>query len=65
MTKFRDIFVFFFQEQAELKQEQEKERHKRSEEKFKEWLVKANEKSKATPTSPCYPTSKVIPVFSE
>uniref|UniRef100_A0A3Q1IYL2 Coiled-coil domain-containing protein n=1 Tax=Anabas testudineus TaxID=64144 RepID=A0A3Q1IYL2_ANATE len=37
--------------------EQEKERHKRAEEKFKDWLTKANEKSRASPKSPCYPTS--------
>ncbi|XP_026221449.1 coiled-coil domain-containing protein 34 [Anabas testudineus] len=44
-------------EEAVLKQEQEKERHKRAEEKFKDWLTKANEKSRASPKSPCYPTS--------
>ncbi|KAF1387071.1 hypothetical protein PFLUV_G00101470 [Perca fluviatilis] len=44
-------------EKAVLKEEQEKERHKRAEEKFKEWLAKANEKSRASPKSPCYPTS--------
>uniref|UniRef100_A0A7N6A1X6 Coiled-coil domain-containing protein n=1 Tax=Anabas testudineus TaxID=64144 RepID=A0A7N6A1X6_ANATE len=50
-------------EEAVLKQEQEKERHKRAEEKFKDWLTKANEKSRASPKSPCYPTSKVISVI--
>ncbi|XP_038561491.1 coiled-coil domain-containing protein 34 [Micropterus salmoides] len=44
-------------EEAALKEEQEKERRKRAEEKFKEWLAKANDKSRATPKSPCYPTS--------
>lgn len=62
MTKFWEMF-FFFQDQAALRQEQEKERHKRAEEKFKEWLAKANEKSRASPKSPCYPTSKVISVI--
>nr|XP_020469477.1 coiled-coil domain-containing protein 34-like isoform X1 [Monopterus albus] len=44
-------------EQVALKEEQEKERHKRADKKFKEWLAKANEKSRASPKSPCYPTS--------
>ncbi|KAL6107040.1 ccdc34 [Pungitius sinensis] len=44
-------------EAAALKEEQERERHKRAEEKFKDWLAKANKKSRATPKSPCYPTS--------
>lgn len=45
--------------------EQEEERRKRAEERFKEWLAKANEKSRASPKSPCYPTSKVISVIWE
>ncbi|KAG8012497.1 Coiled-coil domain-containing protein 34 [Nibea albiflora] len=45
------------QEEAALKAEQEKERRRRAEEKFKEWLAKANEKSRASPRSPNYPTS--------
>ncbi|XP_037623843.1 coiled-coil domain-containing protein 34 [Sebastes umbrosus] len=44
-------------EEAALKKEQEKERHKRAQEKFKDWLANANEKSRASPKSPCYPTS--------
>nr|XP_046249972.1 coiled-coil domain-containing protein 34 isoform X2 [Scatophagus argus] len=44
-------------EEAALKLEQEKERRKRAEEKFREWLAKANEKSRASPKSPCCPTS--------
>ncbi|KAM7396451.1 hypothetical protein PAMP_019488 [Pampus punctatissimus] len=44
-------------EEATLKEEQERERRKRAEEKFKEWLARANEKSRASPKSPCYPTS--------
>ncbi|XP_044047845.1 coiled-coil domain-containing protein 34 isoform X2 [Siniperca chuatsi] len=44
-------------EEAALRGEQEKERRKRAEEKFKKWLAKANDKSRASPKSPCYPTS--------
>ncbi|KAK2842027.1 hypothetical protein Q5P01_012227 [Channa striata] len=43
--------------QAALEEEWKKERHKRAEEKFKQWLAKSNEKSRASPMSPCYPTS--------
>lgn len=54
------INVFLWQEEAALKEEQERERRKRAEEKFNEWLEKNNEKSKASPKSPCSPTSKAI-----
>lgn len=43
-----------------MKEEQEKERRRRAQEKFKEWLSKANEKSKSSPKSPCYQKGKVI-----
>lgn len=36
------------------------ERRRRAEEKFKEWLAKANEKSKASPKKPSYPSSMFI-----
>ena len=38
-----------------MKADQERERHQRAEEKFKEWLARANEKSRANPKSPCHP----------
>ncbi|XP_039988769.1 coiled-coil domain-containing protein 34 isoform X2 [Xiphias gladius] len=44
-------------EEATVKEEQEKERRRKAEEKFKDWLAKANERSRASPKSPCYPTS--------
>ncbi|XP_035520630.1 coiled-coil domain-containing protein 34 [Morone saxatilis] len=44
-------------EEAALKEQQEKERRTRAEERFKEWVAKANEKCRASPKSPCYPTS--------
>ncbi|KAM6936900.1 coiled-coil domain-containing protein 34 [Xenentodon cancila] len=44
-------------EESTLKEEQERERRRRAEEKFKEWLANSNEKSRASPKSPFYPTS--------
>ncbi len=52
--------LLFWQEEAALKMEQEKERRKRAEEKFKEWLAKANEKDRAGAKSPHYPTSRSL-----
>lgn len=48
------------QEQLALKEVQEKERREKAEEKFKEWLTKANGKSRASPKSPCYTPSRDI-----
>lgn len=53
-----DGSIFSRQEEAALKEEQKREHRKRAEEKFKEWLTKANEKSKASPQTPCSPSSK-------
>lgn len=54
-------FSFFSgQEKAALKEEQDRERRKRAEEKFKEWLAKANEKSRDAPKTPCSSTSRHI-----
>lgn len=57
------LFFYSWQEEAALKEEQEKERRRRAQEKFKEWLSKANEKSKSSPKSPCYQKGKVISVI--
>lgn len=54
------LLFFSGQEKAALKEEQERERRKRAEEKFKEWLVKANEKGRESPKTPCSSTSKNI-----
>lgn len=59
------INPFSSQEEAALRVEQEEERRKRAEDKFKEWLVKAKEKSRASPKSPCHPTSKAITVICQ
>lgn len=53
-------FFFSGQEKAALKEEQERERRKRAEEKFKEWLEKANEKGRDSPKTPCSSTSRNI-----
>lgn len=55
-------YVFFFsgQEKAALKEELERERRKRAEEKFKEWLAKANEKDRDSPKTPYSSTSRNI-----
>lgn len=59
----RDFFgggFFFWQEEAALKEEQEMERRRKAEEKFKEWLVKSNEKIRTSPQINSYPSSKFI-----
>lgn len=49
-----------WQEKAALKEEQEKKRHKKAEEKFQEWLAKANDKRRASPKPGYDPTSEFI-----
>ena len=54
----KSSLFFSGQEKAALKEEQEQERRKRAEEKFKEWLAKANEKGRDSPKAPCSSTSR-------
>lgn len=53
-----DSFFFSGQEKAALKEAQERERRKTAEEKFKEWLAKANEKGRDSPKTPCSSASR-------
>lgn len=48
--------------EAALKEEQERERRKKAEEKFKEWLTKANEKIRAVPKTRSWSASKIVAV---
>lgn len=58
MTDQQDCDDGILKEIVALKEEQEKERCRLAEESFKEWLEKANEKSKSVPKSPSCSTSK-------
>lgn len=52
------LFFFSGQEEAALKEEQERERRKTAEEKFKEWLAKANKKGRDSPKITCSSASR-------
>lgn len=54
------LLHFLEQMEAALKEEQDRERRRKAEEKFKEWLTTANEKTRASPTSRSCPTSKIV-----
>ena len=52
---------FVFQEEVEKKEAQEKERRQRAEEKFKEWLASAHDKSQPCPkTAGCSRGKKTL-----
>lgn len=52
------IYLCSRQEEAALKEELEKQRQERAEEKFQEWLTKANDKKRATAKTSWDPASE-------
>lgn len=62
---FLNIYKCSWQEKAAQKAELEKQRQQRAEEKFQEWLTKANDKKRANAKTSCDPASEFIFLASE